>query len=106
MVKRVEEDAVWLVAVELRRAPVEHHVALVTGPLDRDGEEAGLADTRLAGDLQHARVALVDRAELAFDARDLPPAPHESGSGIVAAIRLVQLPTARPVLAAWAVYRS
>jgi hypothetical protein len=62
-VERIDEDPVGQIALELRRAPVEHRVPALVRPSAELGQQAGLADPRLARELDRGRTPPPELAE-------------------------------------------
>ena len=77
LVQRIDEHPERQVALELGRAAGEHGAPTGIRPRRQLGQQARLADPRLALDDQAARAPLADDAERIVDGRHLGGAPNE-----------------------------
>jgi hypothetical protein len=77
LVQRIDEDPERQIAIELGPAAGEHGAPPRVGPQGQLGQEARLADPRLALDDQARRIAIADDAERIVDTRHLGGAPNE-----------------------------
>ncbi len=77
LVQRVHEDREGQILLELRRAARHHGVPTRVCPCSELGEETGLANARLAHQLQCRRCAAVEVVEEAIEGGELLGAPDE-----------------------------
>ena len=77
LVERVDEDPERQVALQLGRAAAEDRAAAGVGALGQLGQQAGLADPRLALDHERSRPTVAQLAEGAIDRFQFGGAPDE-----------------------------
>ncbi len=77
LVERVDEDPVGEVLLELGGASGEDEPLPLLAAERQLGQQPGLADARLPGDLEHGVPARLDAVEGALDERQLRRPPHD-----------------------------
>ena len=77
LVERVHEDRERQVALELGRRAGEHEVPRASGASGELGQQAGLADSRLADEQDRGRAALVELGQRPIERAQLLGAPDE-----------------------------